>query len=47
MKTKGQKTQKYIRNSQNNKIHKKLIEIPIFSFKNTEKNAAENIYTKN
>ena len=25
MKTKGEKTKKYIRNSQNNKIHKKFI----------------------
>ena len=38
---------KYIRNSQNNKIHKKLIEIPDFFFKNIDKNAAENTCSKN
>ena len=43
-KTKGRKTKKYIRNSQNNKIHKKLIEIPIF-FSRTLKRMLQRIFT--
>ena len=43
-KTKLRKTKKYIKNSQNNKIHKKLMKLPHSFFKNIDKNATENIY---
>ena len=42
-KTKGRKTKKYIRNSQNNKIHKKLILIPEFFSSTIAKNATKSI----
>ena len=42
-KTKGRKTKKYIRNSQNNKIHKKLILIPEFFSSIIAKNATKSI----
>ena len=42
-KTKGKKTKKYIRNSQNNKIHKKLILILEFFSSTIAKNATKSI----
>ena len=42
-KTKGQKTKKYIRNSKNNKIYKKLILIPNFFSSTFAENAIKNI----
>ena len=42
-KQKVEKTKKYIRNSQNNKIHKKLILIPEFFSSTIAKNATKSI----
>ena len=46
-KHKVEKTKKYIRNSKNNKIHKKLIVIPNFFSSTIDRNAIKNIHTKN